>query len=104
MMRDGMSFTESTVKEAVSKIYFAELLAMKEQLEQEVGEPLTWYNPENRRVCRIFLKLPADLNDRSKWPTYFLWLKNKLEILQKVFWPGLKVMDAEVIQQAEEIL
>ena len=37
-----------------SKAYYVVLENEKNEIESEVGEPLTWYNPENKQVCRIY--------------------------------------------------
>lgn len=72
---------------------FCELLEMKQELEKEVGEPLVWYNPDNAQLCRIWLALKTDFTDKAKWPGQFEWLKEKGELLHRVFSKHLKALD-----------
>jgi len=70
---------------AESKAQFAILEQQREAIEQEFGEPLNWYCAENVRACRIFTRLPADLNKKESWLEYCEWLLSKLERLHKTF-------------------
>jgi len=85
-----------------AKAHYAELLAMKDQVEGELGESLIWYNPENKRVCRIYLRTTADLHDRDKWPQYHEWLRSKLDALRRVFAQRVKALTGTVINGQEE--
>lgn len=79
-----------------SKVYYAQLLAMKEQIEAEVGEPLIWESKEGNKSCRIYLRREADLKDRDRWGEYHGWLKEKLEKQRKAFADRIKNLDATV--------
>ena len=81
-----------------AKLYFAHYRA-EARIESELGEPLNWYNPENKRVCRIRLRSDADLHDRSQWPNYHEWLRVKLEALQRFFGPRIKLLDSAVLRE-----
>jgi len=80
-----------------AKVYYAQLLAMQEQIEGQLGEPLTWYNPENKKTCRMYVRTTVDLHDREKWPEYHEWLRTKLDTLRKVFRPVVKDLDADAV-------
>ncbi len=80
-----------------AKSFFAQLELMKEQIEQELGEPLIWYNPENKKSCRIYVRTSADLDDRVQWPTYHEWLRTKLDAFQRVFRKRVKELDADAV-------
>lgn len=80
-----------------SKAEFNALLGQKIQLEAEVGDSLTWYNPEGKRMCRIYLRRGADLSERKDWPEYYDWLLTKLEILHQVFASRIKQMRQEEV-------
>jgi hypothetical protein len=86
-----------------AKVYYAQLLAMKEQIESELGESLTWYNPENKRVCRMYFRKTVDLYARDRWLEYAEWLKVKIESLKKVFAWRIKELDAEFQPQVDGI-
>ena len=76
---------ELIIEHQNSKADFADLESMKDEIEVELGEPLTWYNPPERRVCKIYLRHSADLNDRDSWPEQHDWLLEKLESLHRAF-------------------
>jgi hypothetical protein len=85
---------EAVIETNDSKTHFARLVAQKGQIESEVGEPLTWHNPPNKRMCRIYVRRPALLTDRDHWPEYHAWLLQKLEALHKTFAQRVKQLDA----------
>lgn len=68
-----------------AKAYFALLSAQKQEIEAELGESLTWYNPEGTKACRIYLTRQADMQKEDQWPEYFQWLQEKLERLRMAF-------------------
>jgi|GEM_PF-5000674 hypothetical protein len=69
-----------------AKDYFSQLIAERGIIEQQFGSSLSWYNPENKRVCRISTSLSGiDLHDRAKWPQYLEWLVTQLNQLRAVF-------------------
>jgi hypothetical protein len=78
-----------------AKSYFGQLLTMKSQIEVEIGEPLTWHNPEGIKSCKVYVRTSADLNDRMQWPKYHEWLKSQLEALRRVFGERVKSLSAE---------
>ncbi len=92
---------ELQMTDAHSKTYYAQLLAMRPQLENELGEPLQWYNPDDKRVCRLYLRTSADFNDRDRWSEYHAWLKTKLDAMYRVFAPVVKRLDASVTEERE---
>jgi hypothetical protein len=75
-----------------SKEHYAKLLKQKAEIESKMNESLTWYNPDNARVCKISLIKPTDLNNRAKWKDDQIWLLDKLEKLHTVFQPLIKIL------------
>lgn len=59
--------TEVVLDDNNSKTYYEQLFAQKEKIENEMGEPLNWHNPADKRVCRIYLRCGADLENRDNW-------------------------------------
>jgi hypothetical protein len=84
---------EAVIETNDSKTHFARLEAQKSQIEAEMGEPLTWHNPPNKRMCRIYDRRPALLTGRGRWPDYHAWLLEKLEMLHKAFAQRVKQLD-----------
>jgi hypothetical protein len=73
-----------------SKKWFAALEQEKEIIESEAGQPLTWYNPENTKMCRVYVRQPANWPDESQWPAQHEWLRKQLELFTRVFQPRIK--------------
>ena len=70
-----------------SKSFFGQLLQQKEEIESEIGHPLVWYNPPDKRMCRIYLRRSADFFNAEDWPGQHEWLRTNLETFHKVFAP-----------------
>ena len=68
-----------------AKGYYRAIEKQKEAIEQELGESLTWYNPQNANACRIYLRRSADLIDVNAREEQYTWLLSKLERLHAVF-------------------
>ena len=72
-----------------SKSYFKQLLNKKDIIEDSLGEACTWYNPEDKKSCRIYLRKSAKIKDKSDWDNQHKWLLEKLEALAGAFKPEL---------------
>jgi hypothetical protein len=68
-----------------SKNHFEQLESVKEEIEKEIGEQLTWHNPPEKRMCRIHIRKATNLEDRDNWSEQHEWLLSKLELFYKVF-------------------
>ena len=55
-----------------------------------LGESLTWYEAEAQQRRRIFVRMPADIQDKADWPRQHRWLKEKLEALHGTFSPEIR--------------
>ncbi|MGB4782678.1 DUF4268 domain-containing protein [Candidatus Methylomirabilis sp.] len=75
-----------------AKQEFASLEKQKEGIENALGFALTWHNPENKAMCRLYTRQNADFLDEALWPQQFEWLKQRLETMHKVFGPIVKNM------------
>jgi hypothetical protein len=68
-----------------AKQLFAELQKQRSAIELEMGESMTWYNPPETRMSRIYIRRSADVGNREEWPEYREWFKAKLEAIARVF-------------------
>lgn len=69
------------------------LETMRDEIEQEIGETLTWNpNPENRDKV-ISLTKNADLIDKTSWNESIHWLVNKTIAFRKAFSKRIKRME-----------
>ena len=87
-----------------SKSHFQQLLEQKEAIEAEMGTALKWYNPKNKKVCRVYLRNPLDFRDKDQWPMQHQWLVDTLLKFKKVFAERIKNLNDQTInsQSADE--
>lgn len=77
-----------------AKQEFAALEKQKESIERALGFPLTWHNPENKAMCRLYTRQNADFLNEDLWPQQFEWLRQRLETMHRVFSPIVKNLQA----------
>ena len=70
-----------------SKKYFELLKQKGDEIETKMGERLTWYNPTDAKVCRIYVRKETNFLNSELWGEQHQWLKEKIEKLHKVFVP-----------------
>jgi hypothetical protein len=81
-----------------AKQEFALLHPRKEELEKALGFQLVWHNPEDKNIAKLYTKLDADWLDEKKWPQHFAWLKQRLEVMHRVFGPVMQQIRDELIR------
>jgi Domain of unknown function (DUF4268) len=70
-----------------AKDTFDFLSEKKAEIENRFGAQLIWYKPEEKQMCRIFLRKVIDLRNKIDWPNQYEWLRGNLEKLRIVFMP-----------------
>jgi hypothetical protein len=75
-----------------SKENFAALFERRQEIESNLGFPLTWHNPEERSMCRLFVQRDADFMDEDRWPEQFGWLRATQETMARCFAPIVKAL------------
>jgi hypothetical protein len=78
-----------------AKQEFAILEKQREGIETALGFPLTWHNPEGKAACRLYTRQNADFTNEALWSEQFEWLRQRLEIMHKVFAPIVKKQKME---------
>lgn len=78
-----------------AKGMFAALEKQRGAIEQELGFELAWHNPEGKAACRLYTRKNADFLDEALWPQQFVWLKERLETMYRVFGPIVKDLKLE---------
>jgi hypothetical protein len=73
-----------------NKELFDKLFENKDKLEKELGKRLSWQRLEGKKAARIKWETQADINDTEKWESQFAWLKEKAELMHKVFSKNIK--------------
>jgi Domain of unknown function (DUF4268) len=70
----------------ISKTAFRALLAQKEEIEKEFGEPLLWEELLGRKGTRIVAYMhDIDLADEKLYPTLHAWMLTRMDRMKNVF-------------------
>jgi hypothetical protein len=85
--RDHEIAVEMTMNGEDAKELFYDLYEQKYTIEKAIGERLDWRWMPGRKASRIVLSRSADGYKEDSWPEQFAWLREKLEIFDKVFRP-----------------
>ncbi len=72
--------------------YFQQFEKEKEEINNEIGEAITWPSPSDKRTCKIYLRKPTNLAAKDQWPEQHEWLTEKITLLKKVFGPRIKAL------------
>lgn len=84
--RESRVNMEVYIDHANSKAMFAQLLAQREAIEEELGVTLDWQELPEGHACRILWRRPdSPAEDESQWPTYFAWLEDAALRMTGVF-------------------
>jgi len=76
-----------------SNAALSQLFAQKDEIENEIGESLTWdANPDTRDKIIVIYK-DADIRTRDKWDEYLTWMVAKTAHFRRVFMPRVKQLD-----------
>lgn len=82
-----------------AKEYYAALEAQRPAIEKEMGEPLTWHNPRDKQMCRIWTRHKCNLENRDRWPEQQKWLLEKLERMHAVFGPRMRELKLQMEEE-----
>lgn len=93
---------EMVIDRENSKEYFAILEGKKSEIEKAIGEALTWHNPPDARMRRIYCRRSADIRDQTKWDEQHAWLADKLRCFRDVFGPLIRETELTEIGLAGE--
>ncbi len=82
------------MKGANAKQHFAILFNQKDLIEAQLGFGLTWRNPDDKAMCRMYSRLKCDFAEPENWPECFEWLRQRQETLHRVFSPLVRNLNA----------
>ena len=78
-----------------AKAHFRLLKEQQEEIHNEIGETLEWYEMPEKERSRICLnKRDTDPLDENDWPRQYEWFTAKLERFDQVFRPRIKALNA----------
>jgi hypothetical protein len=85
--RDEKIAVELSMNGEDAKDLFHELHEQKDAIEKAVGQSLDWREMPDKKASRIVVFKSADGYMENTWPEQFGWLREKLEVFDKVFRP-----------------
>ena len=81
-----------------------QLLESRVEIEQAVGEPLTWNpNPEASDKV-ILLHRKADIRIKDTWPDHLKWMVDAVIRLRTVFAPRIKALQLDAFSNGAEVV
>ena len=82
---DGLNRVDLVLDGNDSKELFRRLQADRDTIEGELGESLTWHDPEGARTRRVYTRRLVDLQNRDDWQNQFDWLEEQLRRFDETF-------------------
>jgi Domain of unknown function (DUF4268) len=87
---DGRIGVRVYISNKIASEALPQLMAERQAIEAEIGEPLAWNPNENAIDKIILLDRDADLTLRDKWPEYLVWLVERVHRFKKAFEPRIR--------------
>lgn len=100
-LRDNKIGLKIYIRNAIVPLAYPQLLNLKEQIESEFGEALTWDpNPEKRDKI-IQIEEQINVSDKANWPTAVNWLCERAYKLSKILRPILRSLprDSDAVEE-----
>ncbi len=72
------------------RILYDRLRSRAAEIEAQIDDELTWHVPEGTKSWKLYVRRPADISSESQWPEQFAWLKERVELFNRVFRPIIR--------------
>jgi hypothetical protein len=86
-----------------AKRFFPLLARDQSAIEAELGFTLVWHNPPDAKIAKAYIRKAVDMEDRDSWPDYFIWLRQHLEKMYKVFGPRVRALALQPVAGEPEL-
>ena len=86
---------ELQISNSQSNAYFSLLEIEKNEIQTELGFPVTWHAPPDQNMKKIYDRRDADLQDRESWGELHEWLTTRLDQMKRVFGPRIQTLEVE---------
>ena len=88
--KDNRLEVELFIQGDKAKVAFSQLKQHEKEIEEEIGEALTWKGEPERKLprrpaYRIFLSTDGDIKVKTSWNEYFEWFEKYASLFYKVF-------------------
>jgi hypothetical protein len=100
---DGRIGVRLYIHNKAAALALAHLGPQREQIEQELGEPLDWNPFPGKRDKIIGVSRKADLDERENWPEYVAWMVTRIQRFREVFGPRVKDLDLSQLGDDDEV-
>jgi hypothetical protein len=70
-----------------TKALFPQIESQYESIELDLGNKITWVNPEELKSARAYVRKAVNLSDEADWPNQHAWLLEYLEKFHAAFKP-----------------
>jgi Domain of unknown function (DUF4268) len=88
-----------------SKAHYHLLQRDKDAIENEIGASLDWRENPSKIESHLYIHArDMDPTSRERWPGQHEWMREKLEILKRVFAPRVKILNASEYKPEELVL
>lgn len=86
-----------------AKAQFQHLQSQRAAIEQEASTALEWQELPGKKESRVALRLGGvEPLNRAQWPEYHRWLREKLELLHRIFAQRVKSLPARGVRSDGE--
>jgi len=68
------------------------LKTRESEFQQKIDLPLVWHNPDEAKLCKIYVRRDFDFRVREQWEEAFVWLGRYLQLFTDVFGPAVKAL------------
>lgn len=94
VLRSGRAEVYVNLEDKEAKSFFHQLHSQKDEIEGEAGFEMDWQERPDIKTSYIKVSKVAELDDRRTWPEVHAWMLEHLTIMDRVFRPRIKGLNA----------
>lgn len=88
--------------DADAKAHFYLLAQQRAEIERELGFPLVWHEKPGQKQSYIECREEGDLNNPTERKRLITWILDRMDLMDRVLRPRIKVLDASEWVDAED--
>ncbi len=79
-----------------AKPHFHALHREKDAIDKAIGLPLQWRELPQHKESQVYTgPRPADFTQRGRWPEFYAWLAEMIEVYSRVFGPRIRQLRSD---------